>query len=115
MSLLREFRDVFAWDYSDMKGLDPQFYQHKIHLKPDARQQRYRMNLHVAKQVKEELDRLLRVGFIATMENPDWIPPIVIVPKKNKKLRIYVDYRKKAECSYDFGSLPTAVYGFNIR
>ena len=36
VELLREFREVFAWDYSDMKGLDPQFYQHRIHLKPDA-------------------------------------------------------------------------------
>ena len=52
VSLLREFQDVFAWDYLDMKGLDPQFYQHRIHLKPDAipsRQQRYRMKLHVTK------------------------------------------------------------------
>ena len=40
------------------------------------------------------MDRLLRVGFIAPIENPDWISPIVIVPKKNKKLRICVDYRK---------------------
>ena len=36
VALLGEFRDVFAWEYSDMKGLDPQFYQHRIHLKPDA-------------------------------------------------------------------------------
>ena len=80
-----------------MKGLDRQFYQQCIHLKLDAipsRQQRYRMNPHMAKQVKEELDRLLRVGFIAPIENPDWISPIVIVPKKNKKLRICVDYSK---------------------
>ena len=97
VALLGEFKDVFAWEYSNMKGLDPQFYQHRIHLKPDAipsRQQRYRMNPHMAKQVKEELDRLLRVGFIAPIENPDWISPIVIVPKKNKKLRICVDCRK---------------------
>ena len=59
-----------------------------------SRQQRYRMNPNVAKQVKEELDRLLKVGFIPPIENPDWISPIVIVPKKNKKLRICVDYRK---------------------
>ena len=26
---LREYRDVFAWSYEDMKGLDPPFYQHK--------------------------------------------------------------------------------------
>ena len=26
--LLGEYRDVFAWSYEDMKGLDPKFYQH---------------------------------------------------------------------------------------
>lgn len=52
------------------------------------------MNPHIAKQVKEELDILLRVGFIAPIENPEWISPIVIVPKKNKKLQIFVDYQK---------------------
>lgn len=80
-----------------MRGLDSQFYQHRIHLKLDAiysHQQRYRMNPHMAKQVKDELDRLLQVGFIAPIENPNWISPIVIVPKKNKKLWICVDYRK---------------------
>ena len=67
-----------------MKGLNPKFYQHRINLRPDAipsRQQRYRMNPHVAKQVKEDLDRLLRLGFIAPFENLDWSSPIVIIPK----------------------------------
>ena len=56
-ALLHEFIDVFAWDYSDLKGMDPQVYKHKINLKEDAVfviQQRYRMNPNYAKQVKEE-------------------------------------------------------------
>ena len=36
-NLLREFKDVFAWSHDDMKGLDPKFYQHKIHLATDAK------------------------------------------------------------------------------
>ena len=31
---LGEYCDVFAWSYEDTKGLDPQFYQHKINLSP---------------------------------------------------------------------------------
>ena len=26
--LLIDYQDVFAWSYTDMKGLDPQYYQH---------------------------------------------------------------------------------------
>ena len=35
ITLLKEFRDVFAWSYEDMWGLDPQLYQHQIHLSKD--------------------------------------------------------------------------------
>ena len=37
VTLLKEFRDVFAWSYEDMRGLDPQLYQHQIHLSKDAK------------------------------------------------------------------------------
>ena len=67
VSLLTDFRDVFAWSYENMRGLDPQLYQHQIHLNTDAKpvaQRRYRMNPNYAETVKEEIYKLLRVGFI---------------------------------------------------
>ena len=67
IELLMNFWDVFAWSYEDMQGLDPQLYQHQIHLNTDAKpmaQRRYRMNLNYAAKVKEEIDKVLRVGFI---------------------------------------------------
>ena len=80
-----------------MKGVDPQFCMHRINLKKDAVpivSQWYRMNPNYAKHVKEELDKLLKVGFIYPLESLTWLSPIVIVPKENGKLRICVDYRK---------------------
>jgi hypothetical protein len=50
-----------------MKGLNPEFYHHKINLGKDAipvQQRRYRLNPNYAAKVKEEIDKLLRVGFI---------------------------------------------------
>ena len=52
------------------------------------------MNPNYAKQVKEELDKLLNVGFIVPMEKAEWLSPIVMVPKKSGKIRVCVDYRK---------------------
>ena len=97
VQLLKEYRDVFAWSYADMEGINPKFYQHKINLKEgivQVKQQRYRMNPNSAKQVKEEIDRLLRVGFIYPIEKATWLSPIVIVPKKNMKIRVCVDYQR---------------------
>ena len=91
ITLLKEFRDVFAWSYEDMRGLDPQLYQHQIHLSKDTKpvvQRRYRMNPNYATKVKEEIDKLLRVGFIRPVKKATWLSPIVVVPKKNGKIRV---------------------------
>ncbi|MCO5563706.1 hypothetical protein L7F22_017353 [Adiantum nelumboides] len=52
------------------------------------------MNPNYAKKVKEEIDNLLKAEFITEVESSDWLFPIMVVPKKNGKLRVYVDYRK---------------------
>lgn len=93
VQLLKEYKDVFAWSYADMEGIDPKFYEHKIILKEGAvlvKQQRYRMNPNYAQQVKEEIDRLLRVGFIYPVEKATWLSP----PKKNMKIWVCVDYKR---------------------
>ena len=33
ISTLKEYKDVFAWSYKDLKGVDPQVCQHTIPLK----------------------------------------------------------------------------------
>ena len=82
IGLLGEYKDVFAWSYDDMKGLDPKFYQHQINLATDAKpvqQRRYRMNPNYTAKVKAEIDKLLRVGFIRLDKRATWLS--LIVPK----------------------------------
>ena len=52
------------------------------------------MNPNYAAKVKDEIDKLLRVGFIQPVKWATWLSPIVVVPKKNGKIRVCVDYRK---------------------
>ena len=51
------------------------------------------MNPNYAVKVKEEIDKLLRVGFIRPVKQATW-SPIMVVPKKNGKIRADVDYWK---------------------
>ena len=52
------------------------------------------MNPNYAAKVKEEIDKLLHVGFIRLVKRATWLSLIVVVPKKNGKIRVCVDYRK---------------------
>ena len=36
-ALFHEFEDVFAWDHTELKGVDPEVCQHQIPLRMDAR------------------------------------------------------------------------------
>ncbi|MCO5551478.1 hypothetical protein L7F22_004982 [Adiantum nelumboides] len=95
--LLKEFKDVFAWTYHDMKGVPPSVVQHTIPMISTAKpvQQRpYPMNPKYTKIVQEELEKLIECGFIYPIEHSKWVSPIVIVPKKNGKLRVCVDLKK---------------------
>ncbi len=44
--------------------------------------------------VKQAINKLLIAGFIKPVEEAIKLSPIVVVPKKNGKLKIYVDFRK---------------------
>jgi hypothetical protein len=57
-NFLRVYKDVFACSYVDMKGLNPEFYHHKINLAKDAipvQQRRYWLNPNYAAKVKRRL------------------------------------------------------------
>ena len=51
------------------------------------------MNPNYAKVVKEDLEILLKAGFIEPVDQATWLSPIVVVPKKNGKLWICVDFK----------------------
>ena len=98
MKTLKEYRDVFAWTYKDLKGVDPTICQHTtIPMKEDAkptRQRPYTYNNTFAKKIKEEIDKIKEAEFIYEIKHTDWVSPIVVVPKKNGKLQVCVNLKK---------------------
>jgi tRNA1(Val) A37 N6-methylase TrmN6 len=43
--------------------------------------------------MKEELDKLLEARFIRPVEITKWVSPVVLMLKKNGKLRVCVNYK----------------------
>ena len=100
--LVDEFSDTFAWSYEELKGIPREMMEHRILLIPGAkliRQKERKMNPQLQLLVTAELERLLKTGFIKLVEITDWVSPMVLVKKKNEKLKVCVDYRKLNACT----------------
>ncbi len=62
---------MLAWTYKDMKGTPPKLVQHKIELDtsiPPTHQARYILNPNYVVIVKHDIDKLLTVKFIHSIE-----------------------------------------------
>ncbi len=105
-----EYIDVFAWSYKQLKGIPREVCEYKIKLMVNVqlvKQKQYIMNPNYALRIIKDLDKLLDVRFIYPIETIQWLSPLVIVPKKNGKLCICVDYRKlNAQTNKDLFPLP---------
>ncbi|KAK1684249.1 hypothetical protein QYE76_045097 [Lolium multiflorum] len=69
IALLKEYPDCFAWDYTEMPGLDRSIIEHRLPLKKGFRpfQQRARqMKAEILVEVKKEIQKMLDAGFIRT-------------------------------------------------
>ncbi len=61
---------------------------------PPIHQTRYLLNPNYVVIIKQDIDKLLVASFIKPIEEATWLSPIVVVHKKNGKLKICVDFKK---------------------
>ena len=91
ITLLKEFKEIFAWSYQDMPGLDTEIAVHRIPVKPECppvRQALQRMKSEIIFKIKEEIEKQLKVGFLTVIAYSDWVASIVPVLKKDGKVCI---------------------------
>jgi len=90
ISLVREFIDVFTWNYEDIPALDPQVAMHRLNnnseAKPIKKQQR-RFRPEIMETIQSEVKKLTDSSFIREEQHPDWVANIVPVTKKMGRSR----------------------------
>ena len=80
--LLKEFRDVFAWDYNKMPGLDLGLVVHTLNVDPEAKpvaQPTRVFHTKIEEQIVKEMQKLLF--------------NIELMKKKSGQIRCCVDFR----------------------
>ena len=91
ISLMREYSNVFAWSYSDLKDYDTSIIQHTIPIKKDEmsfKQKLRRMNPKLLPLVEKEIKKLFESKIIMALKFSHWIVNLVLVRKKNGEIRI---------------------------
>nr|GEX85691.1 DNA-directed DNA polymerase [Tanacetum cinerariifolium] len=120
ISILKKHKQAFSWKTTDIHGICPSFYKHKIELLDDKKpvvQKQRRLNPNMQEVVKKEIMKLLDSGIFYPIADSPWVSPIYCVPKKgsitivtneNDELvptrfftgwRVCIDYRKLNEAT----------------
>uniref|UniRef100_A0A2N9IWD6 Integrase catalytic domain-containing protein n=1 Tax=Fagus sylvatica TaxID=28930 RepID=A0A2N9IWD6_FAGSY len=87
VELLKEYQDVFAWQYDEIPGIDPKLVAHSLNVEPGTRpvvQPMRTFHPEVEAQITQEVKKLLSAGFIKPIQHPRWLSNIVPVKDAEK-------------------------------
>jgi hypothetical protein len=110
VKLLKEYRDVLAFSYDELKFYREDVIQHVIPLKEGTkpfRQKLRQLNPKLAPLVQQELQKMLEAGIIQQTRHSSWCSNLVVARKKNGKIPICIDFRNlNIACTKDNYPLP---------
>jgi hypothetical protein len=115
LDVLKEHKEAIGWSIGGLKGIEPSFCMHHIHLEDNAKpshEAQRRLNPNMKNVVMKQVVKLLDVGIIYPISDSTWVSPIQVVPKKSgitvvenssgdliqqrttTGWRVWIDYRK---------------------
>ncbi|GAU23009.1 hypothetical protein TSUD_297540 [Trifolium subterraneum] len=95
ITILCNNRDLFAWQPSDMPGIDESVITHKLSISSTTKpvvQRKRKVGEERRAAIMEEVAKLKETGFIEEIKYPTWLANMVMVKKANGKWRMCVDF-----------------------
>jgi hypothetical protein len=96
LKLFKQYQDVFAWSYRDLKNYDTHIIQHTISLKLGVKPfqqklQKYHPSLEPL--MCQELKKLLAATIIFQVRHSAWVENLVPTKKKSGEIHLCVNFR----------------------
>ncbi|XP_014524276.1 uncharacterized protein K02A2.6-like [Vigna radiata var. radiata] len=110
-ALLKTNSKLFAWTASDMPGIHPSVITHKLSIFREARpvaQKKRRLGNDKREAVQNEVNKLVKAGFVREIRYSTWLANVVMVKKANGQWRMCVDFTDlNKACPKDNYPLPS--------
>jgi ribonuclease HI len=96
IELFKEYVDVFAWGYEDLKSYDTSIIQHQIPIKEEHkpfRQKLRRINPKLLPLIEKEIKKMYDAKIIVPLRFSKWVSNLVPTRKKTGEIRLCIDFR----------------------
>ena len=95
IELFKEYSDVFAWGYEDLKAYDTSIIQHRIPITEDQkpfRQKLRRINPKFLPLIEKEIKKMYDAKIIVQLCFSKWVSNLVPTRKKTGEIRLWIDF-----------------------
>jgi uncharacterized protein involved in tolerance to divalent cations len=96
VEVFKEYQDVFAWSYQELKTYDTRIIQHTIPLKYGTKPFQHKIRMYhpyLEPLMYQELKKLLDAKIIFQVRHYARVANLVPVRKKSGEIRLCVDFR----------------------
>jgi hypothetical protein len=96
IELFKEYSDVFAWGYEDLKAYDTSIIQQRIPIKEDQklfRQKLRRINPKLLPLIEKEIKKMYDAKIIVPLRFYKWVSNLVPKRKKSGEIRLCIDFQ----------------------
>jgi hypothetical protein len=96
IELFKEYSDVFAWGYEDLKSYDTSIIQNRIPIKEDQkpfRQKLRRINPKFFPLIEKEIKKMYDAKIIVPLCFSKWVSNLVPTHKKSGEIKLCIDFQ----------------------